>query len=274
MLPPNKRWVPASFETVRPNMNRNSKFHELNGKKITMNYIYRFVIVLIAPFLLVPIAFADESGAYSMNNDWKSCSTSGIVDSKIFSNCTTYTELGKNFESCENPPKTIYFARHAEKRFRDIEGKNNAPMYILSRTGQRMAQHLSKVFESTPVKMIYTSEYTRTRQTACPLMSSKRVDRQIVCKLETKSDRFLQGALCKSHKNEVVVVIGHADTVDEMLINLKAIGPRDGFKVKLGELYKVTFRDGKAKLEQPPIRYWNCDASECHKKGALDVKLD
>ncbi|NIR48818.1 hypothetical protein GWN42_31535, partial [candidate division KSB1 bacterium] len=230
-------------------------------------------MALAAQFLLVSAASAGKSSAYSMNEDWQACSTSGIADSQKFESCVTYPESGKDFESCEHPPKAIYFARHAEKRFRDITGQNNKSEYILSRVGQKMAQHLPKVFEPVPVKVIYTSHYTRTRQTACPLMTSKGVDRHIVCKTETKSDRFLQGALCKSHKNEVVVVIGHFDTVNEMLINLKAVGPRDGLEIKLGELYKVTFQGGKATLEEPPLRYWNCDASECHKNGALKVKL-
>lgn len=255
-------------------MNLNCKFHELKGKKIAMNYVFVAMIALINQFLFAPVASASESSAYSMNEDWQACSTSGIRDSQKFNNCITYPDSGMDFDSCENPPKAIYFSRHAERRFRDITGQNNSSEYILSRVGQKMAQHLAKVFDPVPVKVIYTSHYTRTRQTACPLMRSKGMGRQVVCKTETKSDRFLQGALCKAHENEVVVVIGHSDTVKEMLINLKVIGPLDGLEVKLGELYKVTFQGGKGILEEHPIRYWNCDASECHKNGALDVKLE
>ena len=239
-----------------------------------MNYVFAVAIALMTQFLLVPFASADESGAYSMNNDWQACSTSGIQDSQKFTNCITYPDSGKDFDSCENPPKVIYFTRHAERRFRDITGQNNISEYILSRVGQKMAQHLAKTFEPVPVKKIYTSHHTKTRQTACPLMRSKGVDRQVVCKTETKSDRFLQGALCKAHKNEVVVVVGHGDTVKEMLINLKVIRPLDDLEIKLGELYKVTFQGNKGTLEETPIRYWNCTASECLKNGALDVKLE
>lgn len=238
-----------------------------------MKKLFTVAVTLFAPFLFVSFASAGESSAYTMNDDWQACSTSGIADSLKFADCTTYPESGKDFDTCENPPKVIYFARNAEKRFRDITGQNNKTEYILSRVGQKMAQHLATVFKPVPVKAIYTSDYTRTRQTACPLMRSKGVTRHIVCKTETKSERFLQGALCKAHKNEVVVVIGHRLTVNEMLINLKVTGPRDGLEIKLGMLYKVTFHNGKGKLESPPIRYWNCDASECYKNGALDVKL-
>lgn len=239
-----------------------------------MNYAFGVLIALVAQYLLVPIASAGNSSAYSMNKDWQACSTSGIVDSQKLASCITYPDSGKDFESCENPPKAIYFSLHAEKRFRDINGKNNDPEYILSKVGQKMAQYLAKIFEPVPVKVIYTSNYTRTRQTACPLMRNKGVDRHVVCKTETKSDRFLQGALCKSHENEVVVVIGHSDTVEEILINLKVIGPRDGLKIEYGELYKVSFQDGKGELEKAPVRYWKCDASECYENGALDLKLE
>jgi len=240
---------------------------------MTMKYLYGIVFALVTCFIFVPVALAVEITAYTMNPDWQSCSTSGIVDSQQFDKCITYPETGKDFETCDNPPKAIYFIRHAPKRFRDIKGGNNAPDYILTRVGQKMAQHLANVFKSTPVKMIYTSDWTRTRQTACPLMRSKGVDRQVVCKLETKSERFLQGALCKAHKNEVVVVVGHADTIDEMMINLKVVGPLDAPDIEHGKLYKVTFQNGKGKLEETAIPYWNCNASECPKEGALDVKL-
>ena len=174
----------------------------------------------------------------------------------------------------KNPPKAIYFARHAEKRFRDITGKNNDPEYILSIVGQKMAQHLAKIFKSVPVKTVYTSHYTRTRQTACPLMQSQGAERHVVCKTETKSERFLMSALCKEHKDEVVVVIGHDDTVNEILINLKVVSPLDAPKAQYGELYRVTFEGGKGKLEEPPMRFWNCDASDCYPNGGLDLKLD
>jgi len=239
-----------------------------------MNYNFAAVIAIATQLLLAPVASAGESSAYSMNKDWQACSTSGIQDSQKFTNCITYPDTGTDFDSCEQPPKVIYFARHAEKRFRDITGQNNISEYILTSVGQKTAQHLAKVFDPVPVKVIYTSDYTRTRQTACPLMRSKRVARHVVCKTETKRERFVQGALCKSHKDEVVVVIGHTHTIIEMLINLKVIGPRDGLEIKFGEIYKVTFRGGKGRLEKPSIRYWNCDASGCHKNGALAVKLE
>ena len=104
-------------------------------------------------------------------------------------------------------------------------------------------------------------------------MRSKKVERHVVCKTETKRERFLQGALCKSHKNEAVVVVGHSDTLREMFINLKVIGFLDELKIKYGEIYKVTFRGGKGTLQKTPIRYWKCNASGCQKNGALDVKL-
>ena len=240
---------------------------------MAMNYIIAAVIALLTQFLFVPVASAGEVTAYTMNKDWQACSTSGIRDSQRFNKCTTYPDTGMDFVSCKNPPKTIYFVRHAETRFRDITGQNNKSEYILSRVGQKMAQHLAKTFDPVPVKVIYTNHYTRTRQTACPLMRSKKVDRPVVCKTETKRERFIQGALCKAHKGDVVVVVGHADTIIEMLINLKIIGPRDGLEIKLGEIYKVTFRGGKGTLQKPAIRYWNCTPLGCLKNGALDVKL-
>lgn len=239
-----------------------------------MKISYGIVTALIAQLLLVSGVSAVEITAYTMNKDWQACSTSGIPDSQKFPNCITYPDSGKDFETCENPPKAIYFVRHGEQRFRDINGVNNEPDYILSRVGQKMAQHLAKVFGPVPVKVVYANDYVRVRQTACPLMRSKGVDRHVVCKTETKSERFLLSGLCKSHKDEVVVVVGNTDTIDEMLINLKVVGPLDGFKIEYGELYKVTFQGGKGILEEPSIRYWNCDASDCYENGPLDVKLE
>jgi broad specificity phosphatase PhoE len=238
-----------------------------------MNYVYAAVIALMTQLLIVPVASAGEITAYTMNKDWQACSTSGIQDSQRFEKCLTYPDNGMDFTSCENSPKAIYFVRHAEKRFRDITGQNNKSEYILTSVGQKMAEHLAKVFDPVPVKAIYTSHYTRTRQTACPLMRSKKVTRHIVCKTETKSERFLLGALCKAHRDEAVVVVGHSDTIREMLINLKVIGYLDELEIKLGEIYKVTFQGGKGTLDKSSIRYWQCDPLGCHKNGALAVKL-
>jgi broad specificity phosphatase PhoE len=238
-----------------------------------MKNIYAAVTVLVAQLLIVSVVSAEESIAYTMNKDWKACSTSGIPDTKKLSKCITYPDTGQEFKSCDNPPKAIYFARHAEKRFRDITGKNNEPEYILSIVGQKMAQHLAKVFDPVAVKMVYTNDHTRTRQTACPLMNSKKIERQVICKRETKSERFVQSALCKNHKNEVIVVIGHALTVVDILVNMKVVDPVNYLEIEYGKLYKVTFKGGKGKLDEKAIPYWNCDASDCHANGGLDVNL-
>ncbi len=238
-----------------------------------MRYTCTIALAVIAHLLFVSAAFAEKSPAYSMNKDWQACQTSGIPDSEKFVDCIRYPDSGKNFEACENPPRAIYFSLHAEYRFRDIHGNNMEPDYILSAVGQKMAQHLAKIFKPIPVKAIYTSHYTRTRQTACPLMRDKGVERHVVCKTETKSERFLMEALCKAHRDEVVVVIGHHDTVKEILINLKVMGPLDVPELKYGVLYKVTFQNGKPHWIEPPVRYWNCDPSDCYENGALDVTL-
>ncbi len=238
-----------------------------------MKYVNGVVIALITQFLLVSAAFAGNSPAYSMDKDWKACSTNGIADSERFTSCITYPESGQDYTTCEHPPKAIYFTRHAPKRFRDITGQNNKTEYILSEVGQDMARHLAKIFKPLTVKTVYTSHYTRTRQTACPLMHSQGTDRQVVCKTETKSERLLLSALCKAHENEVVVVVGHVDTVNEMLINLKVVEPIYAPKAEFGVLYKVTFQNGKGVLQEPPIPYWKCGANGCEKNGAIDVQL-
>ncbi len=238
-----------------------------------MKYIYGILTGLIALFVIVPVVSAVDSKAYSMNDDWQACSAKGIKDSQKLKACITYPDTGQSFETCENSPKAIYFVRHGEKRYRDITGHNNEPEYTLSAVGQKMAQHLASIFEPIPVKIIYANDATRVRQTACPLMRSKKVERRIVCKSETKSERFLLGALCKAHKNEVVVVVGHAKTIREMLINLKAIHPIYDLKIELGKLYKVTFQDGIGTLEQPHIPYWKCENLACSENGAMRVEL-
>ena len=242
-----------------------------------MKYASGVVFSLIVQFVFVAAASAGKSIAFSMSKNWQTCSTDGIEDSQKFTNCITYPESGKNFDTCENPPEAIYFSRPGEKRFRDINGKNNKQEYLLSKVGQKMAKQFAKTFKSLPVKAVYTSHYTRTRQTACPLMRSKGLERHVVCKRETKSERFLLSALCKSHKDEVVVVIGHSDTLNEMLINLKVIHPLDNLDIELGKLYKVSFQNGKGQLEKPPFQYWKCGPTTdapCSKNGAMKAKLN
>jgi broad specificity phosphatase PhoE len=99
--------------------------------------------------------------------------------------------------------KLIFLVRHAE---RADAGTTPQPDPPLSSTGQARAQKLAAMLADAGITAIVTTEFVRTPQTAAPLATKLRVTLKI------------------SHGNEIVLVVGHSDTLPAIL---KAYGKAD-----------------------------------------------
>ncbi|WP_084399261.1 SixA phosphatase family protein [Henriciella aquimarina] len=95
---------------------------------------------------------------------------------------------------------TVYLVRHAEKT-----GAEDDPE--LTADGMARAETLAEVLADEPIEVIWSSDYTRTRQTAAPLAERLRMDVQ----LYDASD--LPGfAETLEAAGETAVVVGHSNT--------------------------------------------------------------
>jgi phosphohistidine phosphatase SixA len=104
---------------------------------------------------------------------------------------------------------TIILIRHAE---RDDLGEDPNPS--LNEAGKKRAQKLLHVLGSAGIKAIYTSHYIRTKETAEPLATRL----NLVATVIDEPSKIKNDIMAK-HKGETVLVVGHTDTVPE-LINL------------------------------------------------------
>jgi len=122
--------------------------------------------------------------------------------------------------------KLVFVVRHAERAdtgMSQMKGPADPP---LSARGEARAAKLAEMLRESGVSAIYVTEFRRTRDTAGPL--AKKL--QLAIHQNPSGDtgalvRKLRGA----HANDIVLVVGHSNTVPEII---KALG---GPPVKIAE---------------------------------------
>jgi broad specificity phosphatase PhoE len=104
----------------------------------------------------------------------------------------------------------IFLVRHADKTTPDEQS-------LLSPKGLKRADDLRRTLSSVNLKAVYHTEFKRTLQTAAPTASEHKL-----VPIETKSDdvQGLAKTLRARPAQEDVLVVGHSDTVPELLNEL------------------------------------------------------
>jgi broad specificity phosphatase PhoE len=114
--------------------------------------------------------------------------------------------------------KLVFLVRHAERADAGTTPQTDPP---LSATGQARAQKLATLLADAGVTSIVTTEFVRTQQTAGPLATKLGVTPETVA---ADNPAGVVATLKISHGNEIVLVVGHADTLPAIL---KAYGKAD-----------------------------------------------
>jgi broad specificity phosphatase PhoE len=117
--------------------------------------------------------------------------------------------------------KVIFLVRHAE---RADAGGPTQPDPALSAIGQDRAKKLAAMLADAGVTAISVTNTTRTQQTAQPLATKLGLHPEIVDAPDTAATLK---ALKTTHKDDVVLVVGHSNTVPAIL---KAYG-KDGVTI-------------------------------------------
>jgi broad specificity phosphatase PhoE len=98
---------------------------------------------------------------------------------------------------------TIYLVRHSEK---DLTS-NNGGDPPLTQCGAERSKHLSSFLSHVHLDAVYTTDYTRTKNTALPTASSKGLESQ------EYSAQDLEGfAKLLIERKQDVLVVGHSNT--------------------------------------------------------------
>src|SRR5262245_52286404 len=108
---------------------------------------------------------------------------------------------------------TIILIRHGEK-----SGQNPASSDPhLSAAGNARAKELIHVFGETGIKAIYRSHFIRAKETAQPLATHLGLSTTVLDEpMQIKSD------ILSKHAGETVLVIGHTNTVPDLINQLDA----------------------------------------------------
>ena len=106
--------------------------------------------------------------------------------------------------------ETVVLVRHAEKAAAPAD---NPP---LTTEGRQRAEALAKTLSTSGVTSIYVTEYLRTQQTADPLASLLHLT---PTRIDAKKTPDLVAAI-RVQKDGVVLVVGHSNTVPEIIAAL------------------------------------------------------
>ena len=102
---------------------------------------------------------------------------------------------------------TIYLVRHAEK---DLSN-NNGGDPPLTACGQQRSVHLSAFLSDVPIQAIYSTDYTRTKNTARPTAKSKELEIQ-----EYGTEDLEAFSKLLMEKKQDALVVGHSNTTAEL----------------------------------------------------------
>ena len=150
----------------------------------------------------------------------------------------------------ESAHTTVLITRHAET----ADGEDPA----LSPAGVARAQALAHLLSEAGVDAIYVTQYRRTRETGAPLAETLGL---AVREVEARAVAQLARRVRDEHRGEVVLVVGHSNTVPAMVEALGAPPVEPIGEDEYGALFLVTIDGGGStsvmKLEygEPPPRH-------------------
>lgn len=112
---------------------------------------------------------------------------------------------------------TIIFVRHAEKATEPADDPG------LSEAGQRRVAELTRQLVDADVvagiDAVYATDYNRTRETAAPIADALDLP---INTYDARDTETVLATILKQHKGKIILVVGHSNTVPELIANLGA----------------------------------------------------
>jgi broad specificity phosphatase PhoE len=131
----------------------------------------------------------------------------------------------------------IIVVRHAEKSTDDPKDPS------LSEQGNARANKLATVLKDANLKAVYTTQYKRTQQTGLP--SATQAGLQLAVRPATKENTKtytsdLLKEIQKKHRGETVLIVGHSNTVPEIVKLLSNVDVTPIGENEFDRLYVIT----------------------------------
>lgn len=108
--------------------------------------------------------------------------------------------------SCSTPnivSGNVILVRHADRD----DGMEN-----LNKSGEQRAEDLADLLREANIKAVFSSDYARTRETAAPICKALKIQPTIY---DSSDIPALISKIKKEYAGELVLVIGHSNTVPE-----------------------------------------------------------
>lgn len=138
---------------------------------------------------------------------------------------------------------TFIVVRHAEKA---SDGGDDP---ALDRNGQARARALAKALADVPVKAVYATPTRRTRETAAPVAADKALEVRDYDPALAASE--LATMLHIRHAGDTVLLVGHSNTVPDIVTALCACPVEPMTEDEYGDLFRVRIAaGGSASLER------------------------
>jgi broad specificity phosphatase PhoE len=135
---------------------------------------------------------------------------------------------------------TVILVRHGEKA---AEPANDPP---LTAAGAARAESLAEVVKDAGVSAVISTDFARTRNTAAPAAARLGLTTEIVdARAPDHPRRLAQGILAR-HRGETVLVVGHSNTVPDIVAALGAPQPAAICDGDYDNVYVVTVTPGGA----------------------------
>ena len=134
---------------------------------------------------------------------------------------------------------TLYLVRHAEKEL-SSENPKDPP---LTPCGEQRAASLEVFLSAVPIEAVYSSDYTRTRDTAKPLAEKRKLTTQIY---NPKSPQETAAMLLARRQNALVV--GHSNSTPELVGALIGEKLQEMDESIYNRIYQVVFYEENGKL--------------------------
>jgi broad specificity phosphatase PhoE len=118
-----------------------------------------------------------------------------------------------------NAQRAAFIVRHAEKAI-----DSNEPSVPLSPAGAERARRLASMLKDAGIAAIYSTDFVRTRATVEPLAEILKLPIQIYAPKDAQGKPTaapLLDQITRRNKNDVVLVVGHSDTVPVLIESLK-----------------------------------------------------
>ena len=136
----------------------------------------------------------------------------------------------------------VYVVRHAEKAADPGDGNPD-----LTEAGKARAKALARTLQDVPLAAIYSTPLARNVQTAAPVAAAQKLEPEILAPAAT---RALADRLIAAHRGDRVLVVGHSNTIPELL---RALGYRAPVRIDHGDyddLFLVWLSDSAVQVDR------------------------